>query len=1016
MSGKIDSPWYIPISDALVMRHAAETKADIEVFDNYLLLRMKQDPEEMIELTRFLGIFRSQRAKLQLILSKWKGENVYYNYQFYVFSRMFESLTKTPQHYYNDLDKLHRHYLIDLSLFWQYSNNKILSVVYGFKAALAYVELVDLVKYLAYMYENDSSILMSYAEICLIALGDPKASVKYRRISSMIKDSPTACEDPIFRHVSRFYPLSVNNYQSENYYSTSDSNSNSSSTESFSKLRFHINENVIFRDEKSDNSSVAMFVRKCTDLRTFGIILSCIFIFVMSMLYLKKLRGLTNEKFENLEGLKLMISQTIEVAYRLTSGVLLYDQLEQNKNLDCKEFIKKVYNHLKNYPISYKDDYFFLAKVWGTTSQILSDQMINNCNLFDNHSTIIFQQLHQILINYNFFQGNLSNILHSTSLSCMYKKAMIITFLMSFVCVIISIGFVYFGTRLLLTRFPKEAKEFLGSRERLSLLLLKKSLESWDLFKLNFKSMKEEVKQTPQIEKSPRRIKVGHKFSSETNLNLNCEQKSRHVDLKDGKISISFIGADQLLKPSQFALMSPFVFSPTPKASDSSDVEEDEKLIPSEKLENLNLISKTIEKTKDTYKYRYLYIVIMFFLPWAITLILMFFGRIVIFFENDVTKIYLTRIDQNATELSKLPYAIYYNFKNKSIQQINFNQNLSWYRRNLMQIIEDADQIHKSIIISRHSFLIVASFFWILAMYGCFVVEESIKRGYESLFHFPIGLMNDIILQNDTKSESSMTNEIIEVSVNKETNNIICVTSNCLDVIGEEPLNIIGHKYDEIFAKNDRLRLYNLTSKKVKKFVECCYEMEKINKYALYDVSTYLTTKTAMMNLMQSNIPKNFAEEFCEKQKQSFRFSNSYTIIVKFDSSDYSMSTDNFFKAVSNMLQCYITVKFIKYEGSLCYFICPTCERVIPFLFVRDLIANSRPSSRIKLVQSKSAVLSAIILRSDVKYNLEFGEEPYLSSNLNFSPFFAKDETIAVLDKEQFLIRLDDLEKFISAV
>ncbi|EAY01809.1 hypothetical protein TVAG_273200 [Trichomonas vaginalis G3] len=100
------------------MRFAAEAECDIEGFENYMTHSRKQDPEEMIEVIRFLGIFKSQRTKITIILSKYKTNIPYYDFQFYLLQRVFQCYTETPPAYIKQLDDLHRSYLVCLSLFW----------------------------------------------------------------------------------------------------------------------------------------------------------------------------------------------------------------------------------------------------------------------------------------------------------------------------------------------------------------------------------------------------------------------------------------------------------------------------------------------------------------------------------------------------------------------------------------------------------------------------------------------------------------------------------------------------------------------------------------------------------------------------------------------------------------------------------------------------------------------------------------------------------------------------------
>lgn len=159
-------------------------------------------------------------------------------------------------------------------------------------------------------------------------------------------------------------------------------------------------------------------------------------------------------------------------------------------------------------------------------------------------------------------------------------KLSLLLLLLSFVGGFISLTLTFFNVNYSLKNIPKEAYQFLASNERLSLMLLKKSLEMCDLFQLIFprndkNDIPKPIIKPPSINtqnlKERRTLNV---IKASARKHISISPCTPHVSLKDAKVRVSFLGADQMLSPATFALMSPFVSSSTPptalNASNSS--------------------------------------------------------------------------------------------------------------------------------------------------------------------------------------------------------------------------------------------------------------------------------------------------------------------------------------------------------------------------------------------------------------------------------------------------------------
>ncbi|EAX85630.1 hypothetical protein TVAG_508000 [Trichomonas vaginalis G3] len=354
LNEKYEPPWWLPLRNSLVMRIATQTTADIKCFELYTTFRMKQNPEEFIEILRFLGIFKSQRSKLFLMLSMWKGNSVYFDYQFYVLSRLFQSYEiPCPKNYIDILDRLHRHYLVTLSLFWQnrFEKNPIKSFVFATKCAFTHTELINLSKYLMFVYQYDANVANAYSEIALIAMGKPLQSVIYRRYATKLYENPGSVVDPIFRRFSNYYPISSEAYNIEISSLNEESKSENDNASSTSRLRFHFdNKSVIYRDEESDNSPMAMFVQKSNRLKRFSIYFSLSFAILWSIIFSRNISLIRSSKLVKIEEAKRLLQLSAEYSVNLTACFIVQPILSSIASSNLQNFQSfNFLNGLQNY-------------------------------------------------------------------------------------------------------------------------------------------------------------------------------------------------------------------------------------------------------------------------------------------------------------------------------------------------------------------------------------------------------------------------------------------------------------------------------------------------------------------------------------------------------------------------------------------------------------------------------------------------------------------------------------------
>lgn len=998
LNEKYVPPWWFPIKSSLVMRITAQTKADIEGLENFMYLRINHSQEEIIEAVRFLGIFKNQRQKILLMLSMTKTQNPYYEYQFYLYSRLFKSIEgSAPQHYVANLDDLHRRYLVCLSLFWKerYQKNFMKSFIYGTQASLTHIDLINFIKYLCFIYQSDPYIYQSYAEILLIAQGEPAKSVTYRRYANFLKENRVAPVDPIFKWTASYYPLSIDVYSEEKSASHSDDDSSSAQTDNALKdnqVRFHVDENIIFRNEEMDNSLIAMFVQKSNSMVSMNILVSCIIVLIWFGFYMREITN--NEKYSvfMLSDIKNLVKSTMELSLQLTAGVIMQPTFSKTEVIpfECDEVKREIYKFIFRYSFSYGDDFAFKARALSQASDFLAKSTGQECLDLLNASKIIYNSLSGIQLNFMYINENISHMLANTRILTTYNKFLFILIICAIMTSIFSAFMGYLSIRFTMSEMPDEAVQFLGSKERLSMLLLKKSLESWDLFRLIFHNEKNTQMINKPINYNQKRIKLG-KSDSDNQFSLpKSPNKSHHVNLKDSKVAISFLGNDQILKPSQFALMSPFIHQATARySSDASeemfdltnDSKDEDIRVEPESVENLDLVSETIENTKFSGKKGIRSIMISHLLPWIITMAIVLHARVVLQYMFNHNSSFLEKFIDNITNIHTLPYQLITNMPNTlSTANIeHLHHNLSFYFRSLEPFLEDTDKINSSSMIGLVSYSIITGLLWFLLNIAVFKVESFIMIGFDSLFHFPTGYVESLKKPLIDDDDCKLPNNIIEVTLANESNYIIDVSHQSTELIGIEPIDMIGRKYDDVFQINsDHERAFTISHKKVKKFIESIYSLTKITRIALYDNTSDNPSKNSLAIVLGKFIPSQIAAIFCNNGMKEIILEKAFIIIARFNSMEFNTPVDQIFFASKNLLQYYSSIYLLKCEGSLIYFLYTGHDRNVLLLFCRDFIAASKPSGRNRDV-NQNALLNILVLKSKLSAVVDISNEPYVS-------------------------------------
>ncbi|EAY03573.1 hypothetical protein TVAG_042250 [Trichomonas vaginalis G3] len=501
------------------------------------------------------------------------------------------------------------------------------------------------------------------------------------------------------------------------------------------------------------------------------------------------------------------------------------------------------------------------------------------------------------------------------------------------------------------------------------------------------------------------------KYSSETNV---TREKSRHIDLKDSKLAISFIGANEFLHPQNFGLMSPFVSTSTSNSGETSENSDsftdsslicNNKCVATESLDNLEIVSAATKIAKFEKKYFLANLLPIVVLPWIATFVIIAYARVITKFSHEVNIERLNAINMKFAKVQriirKVNKSLYeienpWDGENKpmniTLSEFGFNEIVTYknlpHALNIFiklnsEIMEDIDQISLLPMNGSIAFTVYSIVFFILMSYGVWKIDIKCSVGFDSLFHFPIGFVEEMNKPPDLGPPLRLAGNVLELNINIYTGFINYVSSNSPQIIGLEPIDIIGRKYDEVFVKdNNENRIFTYPqTRKTKKFIECRYNKKHVTYIALYDRNNDSQSFENLLKSMVYYVPSKISKNFVDGGVSHYQMKKCFIILVHFDNEFCNSQTDHVFSHLFNCLQCFSTVNILRVEGSCIYFIVDGNEASVPLLFIRDVIFGFKVSNKSQKNDLEKMFLSIVITKSDFVADINYSCEPYVHVN-----------------------------------
>ncbi|EAX85629.1 hypothetical protein TVAG_507990 [Trichomonas vaginalis G3] len=316
---------------------------------------------------------------------------------------------------------------------------------------------------------------------------------------------------------------------------------------------------------------------------------------------------------------------------------------------------------------------------------------------------------------------------------------------------------------------------------------------------------------------------------------------------------------------------------------------------------------------------------------------------------------------------------------------------LSLYYKEILPLSDNFDIIDLNIQTGMKSFIFILIFFYIIFAFGVYKMEYFYRIGYESLFHFPLRYLEDLLKERDEPPPQKFpTNCVLELVIGTATNLINNVSPNLYNLTGCYPLDVIGRKYDEIFPiienrkreNSEENRTFHMNFRKSKNFIEERNVVGRITRVILYDK---YDDKNDIVNLLSQHIPHEIAKIYCEEGNISCCESQGYFMVCKYNNTEYNSSIEQVFKSIHNIMQCYSTVHLIGIEGSILRFVFRGSDRSVPLFFIRDLLNISVCNHHLdNFVVFCGSISSEIVIRDEEPYVFSFVSSQSKSESASF--------------------------------
>ena len=608
---------------ATTLRIAAFEVGTPELFDKFIRIIGVSDlrADHILELVRFFSAFTNKCVEaLELINeAEKKNPSEYITIQLHYMKKTIKSLLYGAKEKNKQmLDNIHRNYLVDMHKYWVHkAKGKHFKVMLdALRVTYDYFELINMMQYLIERYPLDGDLRIHYADILFIAFGQAKKSIINRRLGLKLKNNTAMIENQIYMQYTKFNPHIMQHEGSTDVTETSETGS--CSTSSSNVIRFHFDDETIQIDDSS--SLAAVYVQKGKSFIPVGTFLNAF----VSIIIVIALHVITYNNYSNIEGKYAAIKEEMDklsVSYFAPlSGILMPYLIKKQMNFEphnateeqCKEKYGEVYARILKNVQKYYISVGMQTKLAARIFQYMNRFSIVHKMYCEKISSFIeipgkyfTESISESFSRISFISTKLSEM--TSLLKELHRLPRCLMYIVASWMILMFITYLVFFIQVNAQVFKEEdfIIDFLGSTKRLTLLLLERSVDSWNLLQKLYPMHPVEKEQHKTIQKRATKGRAANR-NSLSGINavepspLVNQQQSRHINIAEAGISISFIGKEEM------GLMKRAYSPRYTKTDDSNDTcdisetttrsatEDSNTMLP----QNTNFVERAIEDTK----------------------------------------------------------------------------------------------------------------------------------------------------------------------------------------------------------------------------------------------------------------------------------------------------------------------------------------------------------------------------------------------------------------------------------
>ena len=657
-------PHVIPGNIISVLRTIATNLGDPMVFEKILILQhrfgVKASP--MIEIARFLGVFPSRRKAMIKELTGLKSASNYNRFTIYFFLKFLRSLVNSSdERHTKALDMLQRGFLVHHHLYWSSRSHNTQLETFKESCATSYyfIELQGELLSLIERYPFDNYLYTRYADFSLIGCGDYTSYKKSLQIASDLERNRNFITDPLLHKMVKINAR-VLQYCSEDEISASMPTKTTTTAS-------NLNENPIASFLSISNK----FIPFIPIIHTVLVAICFLAYFIACIPYETDVRNQYHDYI-------LSRGPTFQqYFYQACSSTFFSFALESSTDNNFTSITDYQQCRITYDELFYQiNDYFTLIpQVDYLTNSVFKFVGFYSNLIINNNSSIceslyripeIFTKLPENNMNHltleiNYIVNSLNRLYDSVS-----EKYLNTPFYAYYLIIGFAVSIIYIFTLFIQVnhyyRKNKEIIEFLSSNERITALLLERSVESWELLRKHLpKQISYHESIAPRIHPvnnqhhhnscsssvytsiSNTNNQFGSKTGTESknnpsifkNINetLGSEDSSttslKRLKLDQARISVSFTGAATAMFMNKINILKDYGIdnvktsrSAPQSDDDGTDIENKENTttIQSDNPEDIP-IELTISTTKKENKYSWILIPFQIILPWIILMV-----------------------------------------------------------------------------------------------------------------------------------------------------------------------------------------------------------------------------------------------------------------------------------------------------------------------------------------------------------------------------------------------------------